>query len=678
MACRSYWTKRRHTLRILDSFEPSSVNGSDFLGEVDSEFNLALNDNAEEEDDIFMDCTSSFDDCYTNDERVDGVFLDGGCCGDESDTEEDGESSDEGGAEDECSKLTKALCDWALRNDVPQNTLSDLLSVLREFHPSLPKQARTLLHTDRIAASVKNIKGGEYLHFGILTHFQTMPAYVIQNVTEAIGLQINVDGLPLYKSSALQLWPILGKVPFEKKPFVIGVFCGKTKPLDLDQYLCDFVEEVARLQNGFEVAGKTFTLKIDCFICDSPARSFLKNTKGHNGYFGCERCTQEGVYINNHMTFPEKTALLRTDDQFSRKVDEDHHKGNSPLIRINVGMVTMFILDYIHLVCLGVTRKLIRFWIKGNLSCRLGSQAVMAISARLVQLREHIPIEFQRKPRGLTEVDRWKATEYRQFLLYTGPIVLQDILSPSHYTNFINLSIAMYLMLSPAFCKYYCDFADALMTHFLNEFQQLYGADELVYNVHNLSHLADDVRRYGALDGISAFPFENYMRKLKKICRKPQFVLQQIHRHITLERAFLTPQKTKNADNKTTVLKMKHTCGPTIATLPHCTQYKKAIFELFCVATTVGDNCVMAQGNLGLVQNILCDETTNTTYIILRRFLKLDSLHSSPLDSKNIGIYKASHLETTTHIYNLSDITKKYVLIPMMSEWAAIPLLHSN
>lgn len=52
--------------------------------------------------------------------------------------------------------------------------------------------------------------------------------------------------------------------------------------------MSDFVEEVAKLENGFEGPGKTFTLKIDRFICDFPARSFLKNTKGHNGYFCCE------------------------------------------------------------------------------------------------------------------------------------------------------------------------------------------------------------------------------------------------------------------------------------------------------------------------------------------------------------------------------------------------------
>lgn len=148
----------------------------------------------------------------------------------------------------------------------------------------------------------------------------------------------------------------MGKESFADEPFVIGIFCGNSKPLDLEQYLSYFVQEVASLERGFEVAGKNFTFKIDCFICDAPARSFIKNIKGHNGYFGCEHCNQEGVYVKNHMTFPEKTATLRTDDQFSRQEDEDHHRGNSPLTRINIGMVTMLILDYMHLVCLGVTR----------------------------------------------------------------------------------------------------------------------------------------------------------------------------------------------------------------------------------------------------------------------------------------------------------------------------------
>jgi hypothetical protein len=45
-------------------------------------------------------------------------------------------------------------------------------------------------------------------------------------------MQINIDGLPFFKSSALQMWPILGlqKQPIVAGPFVIGLFAAPTKP----------------------------------------------------------------------------------------------------------------------------------------------------------------------------------------------------------------------------------------------------------------------------------------------------------------------------------------------------------------------------------------------------------------------------------------------------------------
>ena len=55
--------------------------------------------------------------------------------------------------------------------------------------------------------------------------------------------------------------------------------------------------------------------------------------------------------------------------------------------------------------------------------------------------------EFARKPRGLDEVKMWKATEYRQFLLYTGYLVLEGVLGPESYSYFLCLSIAFRILL---------------------------------------------------------------------------------------------------------------------------------------------------------------------------------------------------------------------------------------
>jgi len=55
---------------------------------------------------------------------------------------------------------------------------------------------------------------------------------------------------------------------------------------------------------------------------------------------------------------------------------------------------------------------------------------------------------------------------------------------------------------------------------FVKHFSVLYGRNMLVYNIHNLVHLADDALKHGQLEGISSFPFENFVRSLLRNVRK--------------------------------------------------------------------------------------------------------------------------------------------------------------
>lgn len=42
---------------------------------------------------------------------------------------------------------------------------------------------------------------------------------------------------------------------------------------------------------------------------------------------------------------------------FDEMSDEEHHLGVSTLSAAGVGMVSQFVLDYMHLVCLGVVKN---------------------------------------------------------------------------------------------------------------------------------------------------------------------------------------------------------------------------------------------------------------------------------------------------------------------------------
>ena len=71
----------------------------------------------------------------------------------------------------------------------------------------------------------------------------------------------------------------------------MALYCGDSKPLRVKDFLFDFVNEAASLtNNGLTIAGKHYSFVIIGFVCDTPARSFIKCCKEHGGFYACERC----------------------------------------------------------------------------------------------------------------------------------------------------------------------------------------------------------------------------------------------------------------------------------------------------------------------------------------------------------------------------------------------------
>ena len=84
-----------------------------------------------------------------------------------------------------------------------------------------------------------------------------------------------------------------------KTSFAIGLYGGNHKPSDLAQYLDDFVKECRHLEiNEIVVGICVFAFKIHSIVCDAPARSSVRQSKGHNAYGGCDRCRQVGLWLD--------------------------------------------------------------------------------------------------------------------------------------------------------------------------------------------------------------------------------------------------------------------------------------------------------------------------------------------------------------------------------------------
>ena len=122
-------------------------------------------------------------------------------------------------------------------------------------------------------------------------------------------------------------------------------------------------------KDGIEIYVNTFPVKVHSFVCDAPARAYVKGIKYHSGYYACEKCVQSGDYTNK-VILPEN-AVLRTDRSFDNMLHKDHHTESCPLKPLKVGCVTQFGLNYMHHVCLGVMRRLLLYW-KGPRGKNLG------------------------------------------------------------------------------------------------------------------------------------------------------------------------------------------------------------------------------------------------------------------------------------------------------------------
>lgn len=579
--------------------------------------------------------------------------------------------------------LKNGLKQWAIENKVKHGTVNSLLSFLKTIHPRLPLDARTLLETPS-RTPFKELTNGHYYHHGL--EFNLTQFILQNNHYEFTDFQIafNMDGIPLFRSSKLTMWPILGHLKnISSAPFVVGVFIGKTKPSSVKMYLEDFVNELNKLlTDGLIYDAVTYPVKIHSFVCDSQARAFVKCTKSPGGYSCCDRCTEVGSYFRDKVILKGVNAPKRSDQSFLLKTDSDHHIASitSPLIELNVGLVSKFSLDYMHSVCLGVMRKLLVTWVGGDLPVRLRAGLVDELSLKLVNLKRYVPKEFNRRPRSLRELSYWKATEFRNFLLYFGPVVLKKIIDKSIFEHFMLFHYAISVLVSPFHIKNIgVDIPQECLKMFVLHCINIYGPQFMIYNIHIMCHLTEDVRRFGALDVTSAFVFENYLGQLKGMIRSPTNAIQQIHRRLIETTNF----SYKIYSNKLeTQFFLKHRNGPLLDNVNRCQQFKRMIYkgtDFEVNSHSIANSTFLTKcGYIAKLKNII-KTPDNKIFLICQKYLQpYLPLYDYPFSSQNLNIQRICSTRMSENVlYEISDIFVKCMILPYSHcSYVVFPLLH--
>lgn len=328
----------------------------------------------------------------------------------------------------------------------------------------------------------------------------------------------------------------------------------------------------------------------------------------------------------------------RSDDSFRLQENNEHHHDVSPLTFINpkINMVDQFVLDFMHLSCLGIMKKLLtESWVKTS-KTKLSRNNILQISQRMINLSASVPSEFQRTTRSMGDLGKWKATKFRFFfLLYCGICVMKDILPDNMYKHFSLFAIACRILCSKNVSIEHANYAQLYLERFVKLSQELYGEEVLLLNMHSLIHLSDDVKNLKcSLNDISAFPFENKLGQVKKCVRSGKRPLEELCRRVQQEALYTKPNIIQLGLCK---IKKKKTSKNLV-------EIKSIQFRNCELTTKPPNNCILLKNNQVItVLRIHAHDNTEDLEKIHIEGKKLDILGPAvdyPLDSSIFNLLK--------------------------------------
>ena len=477
---------------------------------------------------------------------------------------------------------------------------------------------------------------GSFTYLSIVENLRYCVSHQLFNLSSKfvdLKVKIGIDGLPIFRSSPITLWPILfsiDNVGFSK-PLPVAVFVGVGKP-KLTNFLSTLSQELISLKGFIEV--KKYFMKISkvTFICDAPARAFCQGTKGHSGYFSCSVCRIPGTYCHDSkkVIFPFDGTMFesRCDDMYETGSENNQHS-ISPLAKI-VSFQKSFPPEYQHSVCQGVMRRLLASYLSnthGLLNCRLSVSMKLKLDERVKSFSNALPREFQRKIRPFNEFSYFKATEFRTTLLYTGPLFFKNILGDCYYKHFCLLHFAIYVFISPSYEHVY-ENAQFCIQQFVLQLKGLFGSSSCTFNSHSILHLYDFVKELGPLDNFSAFKFENYLQLLKRRIKSGSFVVQQTINSMVDIRAM----------------------------------YRDCTVNPLYVSSMYPNNCAIVNNNSRLVPILVSSVNESNNLLLSGIELNfVDDIYDYPYPSRNLGIGK--YVKSDTFLFDVHFVNKCVLFI---------------
>lgn len=271
-----------------------------------------------------------------------------------------------------------------------------------------------------------------------------------------ISLTWYTDGIPVYKSSRVSMWPVnlsINELPFEERTkrenlLMIGLWFGPQKP-NANNYFHKFYHQFKKLSTGVDIIlANDQTIKIKAVLlmgtCDLPAKCQFFNFTYYMGAYGCPSCLWPGetyhltddrgshTHVYPYTPDPEmrtSNACL-TFAEIALNSDSPHMgvKGPCALSKLMPDFIAGTAIDQMHCIFGGVVKKLLSLWF--DVSNRNEPYSLVdtskIINRRLTAIKP--PSFVHRMPRTIDDLLHWKASKLKNWFFYYSLPVMTEIM----------------------------------------------------------------------------------------------------------------------------------------------------------------------------------------------------------------------------------------------------------
>ena len=353
------------------------------------------------------------------------------------------------------------------------------------------------------------------------------------------ALQLNVDWFQPFKHTQhsegamyLSILNLPREERFLKENIIlVGVIPGPKEPsLHINSFLQPLVDELKLLWEGvcINIPGKITTIvraALICVACDIPAARKVCGFLGHRTAMGCSKCllrfpTESFGDKPDYSNFVRSQWMPRTNSHH-RSEAQSHYECNTRSDRVVIERRSgiryscllqlpyfdaprMCIIDPMHNLLLGTSKKIIELWKSNNV---LTDKDFSKIQERVDSFT--CPSDLGRLPSKISsQFAGFTAEQWKNWTIYFSCFALKGILPWNHYNCWLLFVKACWMFCRRSISINELKEGDKCIMEFCDSYKAMFGSSMCTMNLHLYGHLHQCIEDYGPVYTFWCFSYE--------------------------------------------------------------------------------------------------------------------------------------------------------------------------